>query len=110
VNLIELMVVLTIIGFFLTASVTNFTKVFDIDLTKHYIETALYAGLWKSELYKVYDKENCVVFPINTIYFKRPSEMCLSNIEVLSFRWVKGGTYSGIAVEPILFKISGGEK
>lgn len=107
-NIIELMVVLTIVSFLISATIANFLKISDIDLTEQYIETAVYAGLWKAELYKVYDENKCTIFSTNNKSFNRASEICFSNMEVFSFRWVKGGTYSGISIEPIVFKVSGG--
>lgn len=110
-NLIELMVVLLILGFVFVAFSTSLMKIANIDLTKEYVETAVYAGLWKSQLYKDYKSNNyCRIVTVDMVEFYKASESCLSGLVVNSFRWVKGGTYSGVAVEPILFKVSGGEK
>ncbi|MGC9771058.1 type II secretion system protein [Fervidobacterium islandicum] len=109
-NLIELMVVLLILGLVFVAFSVSISKMADVDLNKEYIETAIYAGLWKSQLYKDYKGSYCRVATINMMEFYRASENSLSGIVVDSFRWVKGGKYSGVAVEPIIIKISGGAK
>jgi len=48
------MVVLLILGFVFVAFSASLMKIANIDLTKEYVETAVYAGLWKSQLYKDY--------------------------------------------------------
>ncbi|WP_372590550.1 prepilin-type N-terminal cleavage/methylation domain-containing protein [Fervidobacterium pennivorans subsp. carthaginiensis] len=110
-NLIELMVVLLILGVVFVAFSVSLVKMVNIDLTKDYVETAVYAGLWKSQLYKDYKSNNyCRIATVDMVEFYKASESCLSGLMVNSFRWAKGGTYSGVAVEPIIFKVSGGEK
>uniref|UniRef100_A0A7V4NDV5 Uncharacterized protein n=1 Tax=Fervidobacterium pennivorans TaxID=93466 RepID=A0A7V4NDV5_FERPE len=110
-NLIELMVVLLILGSVFVAFSFRLVKMANIDFTKDYVETAVYAGLWKSQLYKDYKINNyCRIVTVDMVEFYKSSESCLSGLVVNSFRWAKGGTYSGVAVEPILFKVSGGEK
>lgn len=96
-----------VVGCFLTLSM-NFSKVAEIDLSKDYIETAAYAGLWKTDLHKVYNSNSCTVISPELVNFKRSSDRSLSKLEVRSFRWIKSGTYgNGTTIEPILFKVGG---
>ncbi|MEJ5257473.1 MAG: hypothetical protein WHS64_04405 [Fervidobacterium sp.] len=105
-NIVELSVVILILGMLFTFFVTTFLNAADIDLSNQYVETAVYSGLWKGELQKTYKSNECLVISTSMFSFMRPTEPTLSNLIVMSFKWVRSDTYNSIAVEPIFLSIS----
>ncbi|HCL98670.1 MAG TPA: hypothetical protein PLQ59_05340 [Fervidobacterium sp.] len=105
---VEFLISLAILVCFSLTLIVSISKVAEIDLSKDYIETATYAGLWKTDLHKIYNGSSCTVISPDLVNFKRISDVSLSKLEVRSFRWAKSGTYgNGTTIEPILFKVGG---
>lgn len=105
---IELLIAVVVVVGCLLIFTVNFLRMSETDLSRDFIETAIYSGLWKTSLHKIYSGNSCLVISPEMVDFKRASDSSLSKLEVRSFRWVKSGTYGkGTTIEPILFKVGG---
>lgn len=104
----EVLVSLIVMTLILGLTVVQFGNLFDVKLDRDVIETAVYAGLWKTELIKIYMGRTCYVTGPKSATIQRPSEWYLSGLNVFPFSRVNGGTYgNGYTVEPIMFKVGG---
>lgn len=107
-SFIEILVSLIIMTLILSLTIVQFGRLLDVKLDRDIIETAVYAGLWKTELIKVYVGTTCYVTGSNSATVRRPSEWYLSGLSIFPFSRVNGGTYGdGYTVEPIMFKVGG---
>lgn len=107
--LIELLICVLISVLLLSALIVPFDRIFKVSLDDYIFETAVYSGLWKTDLHKKYVSEHvCELRTPSLKIIHRMSESCLKGLDILPFRYVKAGTFStGRTVEPILFKVGG---
>lgn len=107
--LVELLICVLISGVLLSAFIVPMDRSFRVSLDDYIFETAVYSGLWKTDLHKRYVSENiCELRTPSLKIIHRISESCLKGLDILPFRYVKAGTFStGRTVEPILFKVGG---
>lgn len=107
-TIIEVLVCLLILALILGLTLVNFSGAFNTNLDPDIFETAVYAGLWKTDLTKVYIGNVCRVTDTRNVTLRRPSERFLSGLTIFPFAWANGGTYAGrFTVEPIMFKVGG---
>lgn len=107
-SFVEIFVSLIVMTLILSLTIVQFGRLLDVKLDRDIIETAVYAGLWKTELIKIYIGKVCYVTDLKTATIQRPSEWYLSGLNVFPFSKVNGGTYgNGYTIEPIMFKVGG---
>ncbi|MGC8820717.1 MAG: hypothetical protein ACP5PP_06435 [Fervidobacterium sp.] len=107
-TLLEILISIMVLTFVFSFLIVNFSNVLNVDLSYDIILTAVYSGLWKSDLIKEYFSRTCNV-KNKRVMFSIESENVLNGITILPFNCVKSGTFfNGITIEPIMFEVSKG--
>lgn len=109
---IEIFVIISISVLVFSISIFGVFKFLDQNLFKEeFLLTYVYCGLWKSNGdYLKYKDDTFKVYFSKTdtnIYKMIDSDLFFySELNIVPFKWVSGGTYDGITIEPITFEVN----
>lgn len=109
---LEILVIITISILVFSISIFGVFRILDKNLLKEeFLSTYVYCGLWKSKgdylkyhdgIFKIYfsmSDSNILKRIDNDLFYN-------SELNIVPFKWVSGGTFDGISIEPITFEVN----
>ncbi|MDK2885769.1 MAG: hypothetical protein PWP54_327 [Thermosipho sp. (in: thermotogales)] len=109
---IEILAVIVISVLIFSISIFGVFRILDSNIFKEeFLLTYVYCGLWKSQgdYLKYYDNSLKIYYSENDLnLYKIVDNSLFDNREliIIPFKWVNGGTFDNISIEPITFEVN----